>query len=376
MKKLLVTIILPLFFQFTLYGQDLDHKVDLEFNEVPLEQVLQELSEEYKIRFSYGGHPAALLQRISIQAQDVALGQVLNRILKEAGLTYKVIGGNIVLRALEQKDHVPDKTSDDKQEEVEVPAALKTDGLPQDGLPLENLPRLDRVAPPAPSDPDPPVWEIRKVRLRTARLPTEKEQPSALMVAPVFSLGIARMNLQSAYASNQQLASGLSYSLGGAGVWELSNKLIFEIQFLYRRKGFTVHYGLQTLGDPIGIPVETEVEMAYFEVPLELNLSLVRQKPFILYGVGGLFGSYLMEKKEMTLMDDGRLFNTTAMHTQSLAEFLWGMHGGVSLSYSHDNKIFIFISPAYQYTVNPMKGGTQQILLKEYILRSGVRFRL
>lgn len=365
MKKIIAIIGIPLLFQFPLYAQDLEKHVSLEFRATPLEVVLQELSQDYRIRFSYGGHPQALDHRISIKVKDMPLGQLLGLILKGAGLSYKVIGGNVVLRALEHKESVNPEEEHLTLEE-KAPDARKPESLPQ----------AASIAPAAPVVPEMRELQIGKVMIRKKVIPVVDKQPSALMLSPVFSMEIARMDQQSVYPSNQQLTAGLAYSLGGAGVWELSDKLFLEMQLLYRKKAFTIHYGLETLGDPIGMPVETEVEIAYAEVPLDLNFSLLRHKLLTVYGVGGLFGSYLVKKQELTQLDDGRRFNTTAMHTQTLSEFLWGVRGGVSLSYSRANKVFIFLTPAYQYTAKPMKEGTQQILLREYMLRSGVRFRL
>lgn len=187
---------------------------------------------------------------------------------------------------------------------------------------------------------------------------------------------MAQLSFHSDYGANQELIAGLHYSAGLAGSWELSEKLLLEVLLLYRRKGFTVRYGFNTGADPLGIPEKTVVELAYAEVPLGVQFRLMRYKRMILSGATGLFGSYLLQYREITWLDDGRLFNTTPMYVHTLSTFLWGLRGGLSAAYAPNQKLLFFITPAYQYTVNDPKSGTQQIRLQEYTFRTGLRFSL
>jgi hypothetical protein len=373
MNKLYSLLLVVLLIQHHLNAQDLDRRVSMRFTEVPLQEMLREVGERYGISFSYGGHLQALDQQVSVTVTDMPMGQFLLLVLEPAGLTYKVLGGNVVLRVQEQKQ--------DTLVSIARPAVIEGRQAQQQLLHKEEIllavvpPRLERMEAIWMKLPL-PEWGIPQGVSLEKIPPAVKQKPSAFSLGPVFSLDVARLDLKGSYAVNQQLIPDLGLSLGGAGFWKLSDRLFVEMYLLYSRKGFTVAYLMDAMEEPLGIPERSEIELSYVEVPLGVDFSLIRHKRLRLYGLSGLFGSYLLTKGEKTWLDDGRMFPTTTMHIPALSTFLWGVQGGVNLQYLLKDKLLFFITPVYQYTINSFKKGTQHIRLQEFKVRTGLKFSL
>ncbi|EMR00648.1 secretin and TonB N-terminal domain-containing protein [Cesiribacter andamanensis] len=354
-----------------LSAQDLRQRVSLRFSAQPLEAVLQQISERYQVRFSYGDHPSALQTRISLEVKEEPLQRVLHLLLKQAGLTYKVIGGTVVLR--EQIGEVPPSPASPQASPPQSTVAESASRYP---IP-EILPGLQkRVADFRPAQPGMVLRLPEPVKLDHTLEPLPAKPRSAYTLAPVFSLDLAQYSLESEYPLNQELHPRLGLSAGLAGYRKLGPSLEGEVLLLYRTRGYTLRYLHNRADVPLGIPVKTEVGLAYLELPLGLQMGLWQHGLLQVQGTLGVSGSYLLDSREWTLLDDGRMFDTGSMQLQSLSPFLWALRGGAKLSYTMSRRVLLFAGPTYQYTGSKLKRGTQQIRLMELSIRSGIQFRL
>lgn len=370
-KKIFLVTAAVLFLQLPLFAQDLDQRVNIKAAEIPLEVLLKKLAEQYNIRFSYGHHQEALSKKVSIQAEDQALSHFLTLLLSKAALTYKVVGGYVVLR----KEQLQFKERADSAAVAASAGREKLGPEQEDACKHSNELGL-RIRPDTLACAQKrglvafvlvdTVFKVVPVRIpQRSSLPLKKR-------TSVFM----HLQMESAYGVSQELHPAAGWSAGGVGLWRLSDRMVAEMQLLYREKDFTVLYLLSTEGKPIGIPEKTKISLAYFEIPLSIRFSLLRYRQLSLHGASGLFGSLLLKKRETTRLDDGRLFLTTNMHIPLVSGFLWGGRGGFDISYALSNKVFFSVAPVYQYYVNPLKKGTQQIRLGEFTVRTSVRFRL
>ena len=380
MKIFLVTVAV-LFLQLPMFAQDLEQRVTIKEADIPLELLLKKLAKQYHIRFSYGYHREALGKKVSIQAEGQELSYFLTLLLGKAGLSYKVMGGYVVLRKdqeqlREKEDSVVVEASAGKerislkQEDVREPSHELGPGMRPGTV---AWPQKRGLVAFISAD---TVFKVVPVRIpQRSPLPLKKEA-SAFILGPVFSFDFLRFQMESAYEVNQELHPESGWSAGGAGFWRLLDRMMAEMQLLYRKKDFTVLYLLSTEGEPIGIPEKTKISLAYVEVPLSMHFSLLRYRQFSLHGASGIFGSLLLKKQETTWLDDGRLFPTANMHIPLLSGFLWGGRGGLDINYSLNSKLFFSVAPSYQFSINPLKKGTQQIRLREFTVRTSVRIRL
>jgi hypothetical protein len=381
MKITLLTCAIILLSELYTHGQDLDQRVTIKIAEMPLELLLNELSEQYKVRFSYGHHQKMLEEKVTIQVENQSLRYFLTLLLDRVGLTYKVVGGYVVLRK-EQKHTeergVAEGLSASPTGESESP---KKEIIPQSSPALESgrkwdtLVRIQKRGLVALVSVDESVKRV-PVPVRLYPLLSPKKNVSAILLGPVFSLDFLHLHMESAYKVNQALHPEVNFSVGSAGLWEISDRMGVEMQLLYRKKEFTLQYLLSTEGQPLGIPEKTEISLASLEVPLGIRFLMLRHSGFALYGSPGLFGSVLLKKQEKTWLDDGRLFPTANMHIPLVSAFLWGGRGALDFSYALSRKFFLSVAPAYQYSINPLKKGTQQIRQGELMVRAGLLIRL
>ncbi|QDA59686.1 DUF4974 domain-containing protein [Hymenobacter jejuensis] len=77
----------------------LSRPVQVAADNVPLEQVLRDISRSSDVAFSYSSNFVPLQQRVTLHtAGPQPVGEVLDVLLKETGATYQVIGNQVVLR--------------------------------------------------------------------------------------------------------------------------------------------------------------------------------------------------------------------------------------------------------------------------------------
>jgi hypothetical protein len=305
--------------------------------------ILHKLSEQYKINFSYGHHQAALDKKLSIGVEEISLHQLLSALLGEAGLTFKVVGKYVVLRKVQGQYLNRADTSNFVVMKGSRGPEPEKDSLPKHAPEIietrkpDTLAKVNRYGPAA-VVPSVRSFKIRPVPVAEHASHILRESASPFTTGPVFSFDLMNLKLKSAYGANQELSSDLNFSVGWIGRWEVYDWLIAETQLLYRVKGFTVLYLLEKGEEPLGIPKKTEVNLIYAEVPLGAQVRLLQYKRIALNGALGFFCSYLLGQQEKMWLDDGRLFNTTAMYNHSLSTFLWGGRTAFCFTYSQNDK--------------------------------------
>jgi len=89
-----------LVFAFSALAQTagLDQKVSVNKTSSTIQEVLTELSSNYKLNFSYSNDLVPLQQKVSIKANKWPLREVLNVVLVSKGIRYAVIGSQIILQ--------------------------------------------------------------------------------------------------------------------------------------------------------------------------------------------------------------------------------------------------------------------------------------
>jgi len=81
----------------------LDAKITIEVENVTLKAALKALSQKAKVDLAYNTRELPLQEKVNIKADGEPLGTVLGRLVTPLGLTYKVIGKNIIIEKAEKK---------------------------------------------------------------------------------------------------------------------------------------------------------------------------------------------------------------------------------------------------------------------------------
>ncbi len=97
------TILIALYTFFLLLAmsapaQSLQKRVTLQYSNKKLGMVLDDISTNYDVNFSYSSHFVPVNQKVSVSVKDEPLSTALDDIVKQTGLIYAQIGSQIVLK--------------------------------------------------------------------------------------------------------------------------------------------------------------------------------------------------------------------------------------------------------------------------------------
>ena len=90
---------------------DLSQKITVKYTGVLLEEVLQDLTQQHNILFSYNPKVVPVNMKISYSAKERTIEQVIRDIFRQAGIQYTIVAGYLVLKTGSQEDEAakPDK---------------------------------------------------------------------------------------------------------------------------------------------------------------------------------------------------------------------------------------------------------------------------
>ncbi|HSG67149.1 MAG TPA: carboxypeptidase-like regulatory domain-containing protein, partial [Bacteroidales bacterium] len=81
------------------FSQDLNKRITIIAHEVPLEKIIKEIEGKGGVYFSYSPQAIPVHLPVSIEARDKSIGQVLKKMFRKTGISYKLVGDHIVLTA-------------------------------------------------------------------------------------------------------------------------------------------------------------------------------------------------------------------------------------------------------------------------------------
>ncbi len=81
------------------WGQLLDQRVTLQYADATVSEVLHGISQGYGTRFAYSSDFVPVHRRVSVQAHNETLRQVLDRMFEDQPVQYAAINGQVVLKA-------------------------------------------------------------------------------------------------------------------------------------------------------------------------------------------------------------------------------------------------------------------------------------
>lgn len=124
----------------------LEQPVTLDYQDALLQQILLDIGTEYQIKFAYLNNEMPKESTFSIQVQNQALRLVLEKLLADTGLAYRLMNGQVVLKKKEEPLPVPPLQREETQDTVvrEAPSKDTTAAV---------SPAIDKARPPAQTAP-------------------------------------------------------------------------------------------------------------------------------------------------------------------------------------------------------------------------------
>jgi len=80
------------------YAQDLSKKVSIKMKDKPLNEVINEISKQGNINFSYSSQIITIDKRISIKAKNKSIKEILDEVLLKNGIDYLIIENQVILK--------------------------------------------------------------------------------------------------------------------------------------------------------------------------------------------------------------------------------------------------------------------------------------
>ncbi len=80
------------------FGQVLDKKVSIQFQNIPLEQALKKIKTTCGVNFSYSPDQVNVTKPVSLNVSNVTLNQALAKLFKDTPVSYRAVGNQIVLK--------------------------------------------------------------------------------------------------------------------------------------------------------------------------------------------------------------------------------------------------------------------------------------
>jgi len=132
MRSLIILMLAFLcLFQTELPAQPLETKVTLNYQQVRLAKVLADIKSKYGVGFSYANNLIPLDKKMNLAVTDKPLGQALTDLFKETGISFTLVGGQVVLRkgAIKPKRRkpLPKPVPNEKTEIGSVPKNEESD---------------------------------------------------------------------------------------------------------------------------------------------------------------------------------------------------------------------------------------------------------
>ncbi len=97
------------------FAQDLNKKISIKMKDKPLNEVINEISKQGQINFSYSSQIIAVDKKVSIKAKNKSVKVILDEVLVKNGIDYVLVENQIILK-LQKKEIVikPDDISKEK----------------------------------------------------------------------------------------------------------------------------------------------------------------------------------------------------------------------------------------------------------------------
>lgn len=185
-RLLIMGALCLLFFAVNVNAQDMQKKISLKADKVPLSEVLNQLQEKYNIRFSYLNNDISADTIFNFNVHEKPLSEVLDVLLEKSGAGYKQLNGQIIIK----KGLPKNKSARNGSSEKEMPQQMVRQGEGDSKVSLKpagpfsnsNAARTDSV-----SLAEKEVENHQKDMVPVEPLPFENQEKSSLMASQDFS---------------------------------------------------------------------------------------------------------------------------------------------------------------------------------------------
>jgi len=386
----IILLIAVLTNSLSVYGQlDLHKKIDIEFYNAGIEEVLSWLQDNQNIRVSYGFDNIPADIRVTINAKNISVYEIIKTICQQGNLVFQVIDNTVVFKAQKSHPHAIKRDEDPARAEKKVDQN-DTQG---NAIILDTLAKVDSIREQQNIGTDSSflaeTFEVEQLIVKSSE-PQHVEKSSSSSSQKFRRRVTIQTGIFFSYASDfnqfgfaeRDIAFQTynpdwneSYSLGGYIV--LSRKLYISIGATYVTKDFHLTYNFKVIdpNDPFPIPDKTHVKSEYLEVPLTFGYAVKSWEKYSVLVATGLYPSFLLKERENTTYlnqgnPDTKYFLDANQSTLFSASVGFIVHRYVNRTCG------IFIEPGYLYFFSPVNEQAMNSHSSLFRLKAGIQFTL
>ncbi|NJN25304.1 MAG: PorT family protein [Cyclobacteriaceae bacterium] len=287
-KAILIQLLIRLVC-LTAFAQDLQQKVTIKFEEAQLEEVLDYIGKTYCIDFSYGNVQVPLTQKVNYQVVEQHLDIVLKELFSGLHIEFKVIENHVVLRKVDESEHQfsPTVTTLISSTSIDVNDTLTSSSLRSKhsgGIQDATFPCFSRKGLMEhlgnQHEASLPFEKIKTIPSENGYTSKNVGGKVSILFGPNFSFNRYQFSFKTPENGDQTYTTDINYSIGLSVLFESVSPYSFQLIPVYTTRNFSYmyHYRIFDINDPTPIPKETCLDLAYLDIPVLVNLNMVKKK--------------------------------------------------------------------------------------------------
>lgn len=202
-----------------------------------------------------------------------------------------------------------------------------------------------------------------------------------------FSIGIIGSSDFCNYQFNQievtniDFNSLIDFSSGISVHYNLNEKLKTKTGLLYSKRDFSANFNWQLYND-VPDPAfnkESKMILRYLDIPFFITYNFVNRNKISLFASTGLGTSFIINEKEISIMQDGTEKETDFWKFLYRTEFnpiLFNFDFEIGLNYDIHETVFLSIEPYLRYGINKLSDEILKSNPISFGLRLGVHLKM
>jgi len=388
MNKTLLTILSIFFSWVTAFTQDLNQTVNLDFDNVPLQEVLDHVSKTYSVDFFYGNSQIPLTQKVSLVVIEKPLNVALKELFKELSVQYKVIEKYVVLKK-DDLTYLPRQITQDaivsirEKIEAEQVAELIIESY-RKPIQMDTLTQVSKKSLDSSIGFDSNgQHKIQKINSIISESDHSSEnliigKKASFSFGPTSSYNRYQFNFKDPENGDQSFTTDFNYSLGLSILLEAKSRFAVQLMPQYATRNFSYQYNFRIfdVNDPTPIPKETQVDLDYVDIPLLFHYPVFQKKDFKLSVTTGGLASFLIRESEQTDFENSENVEATEIFSDGINKSLFGATLGVRATYNTSPSTEVSLMPHYTYFFNAINDAITDGNISQWTINISFHFTL
>jgi hypothetical protein len=320
--------------------QRLEQIVSVHYENQSLKAVLNDLGQNFGLKFSYEPGDIPLETTVTIRFTDRSLRYLLDLLSGQTGVGYTIIDDHIALYSQEKEPENNKQAQRDSGPPADLPAAVVSlpEDSPDESIMADTMPHTLKFVQMNGISRTGQVKPESSLLLLFSLDPSKKgsEPPSEIPGRKLLSLGTVISadfyHLSGKADENKSFTykTSVNYSVGVSVGLKVKERWHILVQVLYSTKNFDLYYNIQTKNedDPF-IPDKTVYQQSYLDIPILLDYQVLEKGDWKFFGEVGFVPGFLLNNNTQTYHHDGSEMQTEEFLAMKIRPQLFGAQLGM-----------------------------------------------